>query len=355
MTHPYPLDTLGLWDATAGLPEQLGAAADDAIDVLRRVTLPTPVGLRAVVVCGVGSSGLAGDAAAAMGASIPIVVSKDGDVPAFVGPDSLIFAVSWSGDTEETVTAARAARERGAPIIAISGGGALTELALSSGLANFGLPADLPASRTAWGAAVVPLLLTLAHIGVLPDISRSLADSIAALRRRRAALVSARSPAEEVARRIGRTVPLIYGSVGLNAVAALRWKTQINANAKTPAFVAVQPELSHNEVAGWGQHGDVTRQVLSLVTLRHAGESPLVARRVAFVNQVIDEVMADVIPVWAEGEDDLARLFDLALFGDFVSLHLAGREGTDPGPVPAVEGGRASETSEAPGVAAAKE
>jgi glucose/mannose-6-phosphate isomerase len=175
------------------------------------------------------------------------------------------------------------------------------------------------------------------------------------LRRRRDALVAARSPAEEVARRIGRTMPLVYGSVGTSAVAAQRRKTQINANAKTPAFAAVQPELSHNEVAGWGQHGDVTRQVLSLVTLRHAAEGPLVARRVAFVNQVIDEVMADVIPVWTEGEDDLARLFDLSLFGDFVSLHLAGREGTDPGPVPAVEDGRASETQENPREAAAKE
>ena len=355
MSHPYPLDTLGLWDATAGLPEQLGAATDDAIDVLRRVALPARDDLRAVVVCGVGSSGLAGDAAAAMRASIPIVVVKGDDVPAFVGPDSLVFAVSWSGDTEETVTAARSARERGAPLIAISGGGALTELALASGLAHFPLPGDLPASRTAWGAAVVPLLLTLAHLGVVPDVTRSLADCLPALRRRRDTLVAARSPAEEVARRIGRTMPLVYGSVGMNAVAAQRWKTQINANAKTPAFAAVQPELSHNEVAGWGQNGDVTRQVLSLVTLRHAGEGPLVARRVAFVNQVIDEVMADVIPVWAEGEDDLGRLFDLALFGDFVSLHLAGREGTDPGPVPAVEDGRASEAPGATGAAAAKE
>jgi glucose/mannose-6-phosphate isomerase len=122
----------------------------------------------------------------------------------------------------------------------------------------------------------------------------------------------------------------------LTAVAARRWKTQINENAKTPAFFAVQPELSHNEVAGWGQHGDVTRQVLSLVTLRHAGEHPQVARRFDLVVDAIDEVMAQVIPVWAEGADDLGRFFDLTLFGDLVSLHMAGREGTDPGPVPAL-------------------
>jgi glucose/mannose-6-phosphate isomerase len=79
----------------------------------------------------------------------------------------------------------------------------------------------------------------------------------------------------------------------------------------------------------------VTRQVLSLVTLRHGGEHPHVARRFELVVDATDEVMANVIAVWTEGENDLARFFDLALFGDLVSLHMAGREGTDPGPVPA--------------------
>jgi glucose/mannose-6-phosphate isomerase len=335
VTNPYGLDSLGLWDATAGLPEQLGAALDGAIECVRGLTLPAP-DRRAVVVCGMGSSGLAGDAAAAADASIPIIVNRGDDLPSFVGPASLVVAVSWSGDTEETVTAARAAQASGASVVAISGGGALTELALESDLPLFPLPAGLPTSRSAWGAAVVPLLLTLASLGVVADVTPSLTASITALRRRRDALLVSGGPAEVVARRIGRTIPLVYGSGGLGAVAALRWKTQINANAKTPAFVARQPELSHNEVAGWGQHGDVTRQVFSLVTLRHAGEPAPVARRIALVNDAIDEVMADIIPVWAEGDDDLGRMFDLALFGDFVSLHLAGREGTDPGPTPAV-------------------
>jgi glucose/mannose-6-phosphate isomerase len=89
-------------------------------------------------------------------------------------------------------------------------------------------------------------------------------------------------------------------------------------------------------VAGWGQHGDVTRQVLTLVTLRHGAEHPQVAHRFDLVVDVTDEVMANVIPIWAQGDDDLARFFDLALFGDLVSLHMAGREGIDPGPAPAL-------------------
>jgi glucose/mannose-6-phosphate isomerase len=338
VTHPQYLDTLGVWDATAGLPEQLRQAVVSAGAVLRDAALPSPADIRSVVVFGMGNSATAAEAVAAYGAGrspIPIVVGNGYESPAFVGPHTLAFAVSASGGTEETVAAASDARARGAHLVVVSGDGPLAELAAASGLPQFGIPA-VPAPRTALGALMVPILLTLSRLDILTDAAAALDRAAALLGRRRDTLVAAGSPAEGVARLIGRTIPLVYGSEGLSAVAARRWKTQINENAKTPAFFAVQPELSHNEVAGWGQHGDVTRQVFSLISLRHAGEHPQVARRVALVLEATDEVMAIVIPVWAEGDDDLARFFDLALFGDLVSLHMAGREGTDPGPVPAL-------------------
>jgi len=285
-----------------------------------------------------GSGATAAEAVAAYGtgrASVPVWVGNGYESPAFIGPHTLAFAVSASGDTEETIAAASAARARGAHLVVVSGVGALAALAAASDLPLFEVPAG-PAPRTALGALAVPVLLTLSRAGILPDAAAELEGVATPLSRRRDALVGPGGPAERVARLIGRTIPLVYGSEGLTAVAARRWKTQINENAKTPAFFAVQPELSHNEVAGWGQHGDVTRQVLSLVTLRHAGEHPQVARRFDLVVDAIDEVMAQVIPVWAEGADDLGRFFDLTLFGDLVSLHMAGREGTDPGPVPAL-------------------
>ena len=338
MTHPQYLDTLGVWDATVGLPEQLRAAAATAEDVLRDTVLPRPGDIRSVVVFGMGSGATAAEAVAAYGAdraAVPISVGNGYGSPAFVGPHTLAFALSASGDTEETIAAASAARAAGAHLVVVSGAGALAAMAAASNLPLFGVPAG-PVPRTALGALTVPVLLTLARAGILPDAAAELEGVGTPLRRRRDALIGPDGPAEQVARLIGRTIPLVYGSEGLTAVAARRWKTQINENAKTPAFSAVQPELSHNEVAGWGQHGDVTRQVLSLVTLRHAGEHPQVARRFALVVEATDEVMAQVIPVWAEGADDLGRFFDLALFGDLVSLHMAGREGTDPGPVPAL-------------------
>ena len=111
----------------------------------------------------------------------------------------------------------------------------------------------------------------------------------------------------------------------------------MNLNAKAPAFAATLPELTHDELAGWGQGGDVTRQTMSLVLLRHAGEAPRAAGQFDAVRAATDEVMADVFEVQGEGDDELSRFFDLTWLGSLVSLHLAAREGVDPGPVPAVD------------------
>jgi glucose/mannose-6-phosphate isomerase len=147
-------------------------------------------------------------------------------------------------------------------------------------------------------------------------------------------LVRSENAAEKLARKIGRTMALIHGGGTLGATAAQRWKTQINENAKAPAFWAAQPELCHNEIQGWGQHGDVTRQVLSLVRLRHDSEHPQIMRRFDLTADYMREVVGGIEDVQAEGDGDLAQLLDLILVGDFVSLHLAFQEGIDPGPVP---------------------
>ncbi len=181
------------------------------------------------------------------------------------------------------------------------------------------------------------ILAALNRAGSALDPEPSVRAASASLARRRDRLFEPGGPGERVARQIGRTIPLVYGSAGVFAVAARRWKAQINLNAKTPAFCAALPELVHDELAGWGQSGDVTRQVVSLVLLRHDGEDAESARMFDVVTEATDEVMAGIVEVRAEGDDDLARFVDLALFGDVVSLYLAEREGVDPGPVPTVD------------------
>ena len=136
--------------------------------------------------------------------------------------------------------------------------------------------------------------------------------------------------------RIGRTIPLIYGGGAIGAAAAAALEDRRSTRTpRRPAFWNAHPELCHNECPGWGQHGDVTRQVFTLVNLRHDFEHPQVARRFELVEPtMLDEVVAGVEEVRAEGEGELAQLLDLVLFGDFVVAAPGGAGGRRPGPDP---------------------
>jgi glucose/mannose-6-phosphate isomerase len=334
---PLPIDSLDMWSATARLPEQV----EEAVAAARGVKdLPQHQRVENVVVLGMGGSGIAGDVLVAVAAPfmpVPVTVVKGYEPPDFVGTGSLVFALSFSGDTEETLEAAAGAFEAGASLIVVSAGGSLVSLAGEWDVPVVAVPPDIPQPRSAIGAMAIPPLVVLEEVGLFPGASQWIDQAVDQLRVRRDELVRPGSRADELARRIGRTIPLVHSSGDLGAAAAVRWKTQINENAKCPAFWNVYPELCHNEVAGWGQHGDATRQLITLVNLRHDAEHPQVSRRFDLVTEVLREVVADVLEVRAGGEGDLAQLLDLALIGDFVSLHLAGNEGIDPGPVPVLD------------------
>ncbi len=327
------LDTLGMFREAFGLPEQLAAARDAAAGV---EGLPSADGVTAVVILGVGGSGIGGDICAAVAGPVcpvPIVVSKHYELPGFVGPDTLVFAVSFSGNTEEAVEAASAARATGARIVVVAAGGELERLAVEWDVPLMPVDPSIPMPRAGIGAVAVPLLVALERIGLVAGMSAQIEASIEQLRRRREELRGAGNPAEVLADRIGRTLPLVYGGGQLGEVAAWRWKGQFNENPKVPAWCNRIPELTHNELAGWAQHGDVTRQVFTLLFLRHDFEHPHVARRFEFVSTMTEEVVADIHTVRAVGEGPLAQLMDLVMQGDMVTLHLAARSGVDPGPI----------------------
>ena len=331
------LDSQGIWEATAGLPEQVERAALQAEGV---ESLPGRTEVENVVVLGMGGSGVAGDvllATAGPFMAVPVVVVKSYTLPAFVGEGSLVFAISFSGNTEETLEAAGEAAVQGARVVAVTSGGQLAKLAAAWGSPVVAVPAELPAPRTAIGAMSIPPLVVLEQIGLFPGASQWIDLAVEQLKRRRDQLVAGTGPAAEVARRIGRTIPLVCSSGALGHAAGQRWKTQVNEIAKAPAFHSVYPELCHNELQGWGQHGDVTRQLMTIVNLRHDSEHPQVSRRFELVNEVLREVVAGIEEVQAEGEGDLAQLLDLVLVGDFVALHMADAEGIDPGPVPIMD------------------
>jgi glucose/mannose-6-phosphate isomerase len=332
-----------MWEAACALPEQLTHALGAARDAFGAPGTSGGEPVRAVVAFGIGTGGAACDAVAALAAghlTVPFVVCHDSAVPAFVGPDCLVLAVSC-GPSPETVAAAREARARGARVLGIGNDVELARL-VASGMPWCHVGADGPSGRAAFASATVSLLGALSAEGLLADRSDEVRAAADFLARRRDAFVAERGAAAELARRIGRTMPLVYGSSGVASVAAHWWKSCVNLNAKSPAFAAELPALTYDELAGWGQGGDITRQTMTLVFLRHHGEPSAAPALFESVRGATEEVMADVLEVWADSRDDLGSLFELALLGELASLELAAREGVDPGPVPAVEEAQAA-------------
>jgi glucose/mannose-6-phosphate isomerase len=327
------LDSIGMFAAATSMPEQV---FDAAVRARGLDGLPERERIENIVVLGMGGSGVAGDVLAAAAGPflpVPVIVSKGYELPAFVGESSLVFAISFSGNTEETLEAASSAAVEGAHLVVITQGGELGRLAQGWGVPHVSVPESIPVPRAGLGATAIPPLIVLEEIGLFPGAQQWVDFAVEQLRVRREQLSGDDSPAKALAKAIGRTIPLVHGGGDIGSVAAMRWKTEVNENANAPAFWNAHPELCHNEMQGWGQHGDVTRQVLTLVNLRHEYEHPQIARRFEVTEPLLDEVVASVHEVQAAGEGQLAQLLDLMLYGTFVSLELAAQEGIDPGPM----------------------
>lgn len=338
MSSADPADMLG---AIERLPEQ----CEEALEIATGATAPqvTPT---SVTILGMGGSAIGGDLVRGILESespVPIVVNRDYDLPAFVGQGSLVVASSYSGNTEETLTACLAAAERRAHVVAITTGGELARLAAERGWPLVRIPAGL-SPRAALGYSFVPLLLLCDRLGLAGrsggGLSAAVQEAIEVLKNQRRLLGRAAPGAENPAKRLaalfyGR-LPLIYGSHGWKAVAAYRWKCQVNENAKAPAYWNAFPELNHNETTGWQAPPEVMGKI-QVVCLRDRSDPPKIHRRLEVTAALMRPSVAGIETVWAEGEHPVARLLSLIYPGDFASAYLAILYGLDPTPVPGID------------------
>ena len=335
-------DSLGVLDALQTVPEQLAAAHEAAAMATENLKLPDPSDFDNVVIMGMGGSGIVGDVVQAVGTGtlpIPVVVLKYYRTPAFVGPRTLAFAISYSGGTEETLEMARGAFDAGARVVAVTAGGELAALAEERGGLHLPCTPDIPMPRLALCAMVAPVLVTLFRMGMLPEAHAGMTQAQRQLAHRRdqckADVAAPANPARELARKIGRTIPVIHGAGGLGAVAAMRWKQSINENAKAPAFWNYLPELNHNEICGWSGAGSLGR--LAAVFLGDADIHPRVRDRIELTEGLIREQGHATFVVRSRGQTRVERVFSLVLLGDLVSLYLAVLRGVDPTPVDVIE------------------
>jgi glucose/mannose-6-phosphate isomerase len=330
-------DPGGMLRAVSGLGRQLARGFDIGSDG-HAVSLDD---LTAVVVCGMGGSGIAGDVVRSVLSArldLPILVSKGQAIPAFCGPRTLLFAVSYSGQTVETLACYRAAVGRRCPVVTVSAGGRLREEALARGGPHLDVPGDVSMPRAALGylsGALIGWLDGQAGLG-LGDEVRAAAAALDS----RTAAWSVENPAETneakslAAWLLGR-IPVVWGTEGLMEAGALRFKNQINENAKMPAFSSVLPELDHNEIEGWAPG---STEGFAVVALRHDDEHPGVAERFGETIELVTRSGLPLREVRVHGEGPLDRLFGTILLGDLASTYLGILRGVDPTPIPVLSG-----------------
>lgn len=325
-----------------GLVEKLPEQCKEAERIARSLPLPKLSQLRQVVILGMGGSAIGGDLVRALAESesqLPIIVNRDYNIPYYVGADSLVIASSYSGNTEETLAAYAAARERKAHIIAIATGGELAQRAIADGYTLVRIPGGI-SPRAAIGYSFVPLLVLMERLGILPSQAASLAEMVAVLenQRQRYGMHSelANNPAKQLAVKLVNKAPLILGTYGWPGMAAYRWKCQINENSKAPAFWNVFPELNHNETVGWEHPAEVTSR-LHVVLLRDKYNNTRLARRIDVTKDIMSSYAGGISEFMSEGESAVARLFSLIYPGDFTSVYLAYLHGADPTPVKAID------------------
>ncbi|TLZ44036.1 MAG: bifunctional phosphoglucose/phosphomannose isomerase [Methanobacteriota archaeon] len=320
------IDPGGMRDIIASLPEQLEAG----MKVGGTVNVPLGEAQRIFIV-GMGGSAIGGDVFAAWladRAKAAIQVVRDYHLPSYARPEDLLVAVSYSGNTEETLAATAEGTKLGCRGVAITSGGKLKELARPAGLRVIPLPTGLP-PRGAFGH-MFGILAGLGREWAVGDLKAELGQAAVHLRDLRTQFAPERAMrrnrAKALALRIRPTVPVIYGAGPFISIAK-RWQTQLNENSKVLAFASAFPEADHNELVGWIE--DPRNRSHRPILLRDRDEAPGLRRQLDITVSLMSR-KAKVEQVEDDGSTLVSRMLGTLYLGDYVSLYLAALRRVDP-------------------------
>jgi glucose/mannose-6-phosphate isomerase len=312
--------------------------------------LTSRIRARAIVVVGMGASAIAGDVLAAVcgnGAPLPIVTLRSHQLPGWVGATDLVIAVSCSGHTEETLSAAMEAVRRGCSLLAVgSAGSPLESIARQASAVYVTVPVIGQPRANVW-LLTIPLIVSAAALGLI-KADEELYERVAATlediaHRCRPSSESFVNPGKTLAMELAESLPMIWGSSSVTAAAGYRLACQLNANAKYPAIFGELPEAGHNQVAAFDGplakrdiFGDDAGHTLRLVMLRDVEEDPRVSRRREVSVRLAHDRDVPVTELSAEGSHPLERVASLIGLGDYATTYLALGYGVDPTPVSAI-------------------
>lgn len=311
-------------DLVLGLPGQL----EEGARLAGKVALGRPARFDRVVIAGMGGSGIGGNLCRGLlqdESEVPLLLCQDYDLPKTVTASSLFLAISYSGNTEETLSAFGHARRRGCRIIAVTTGGELGRQALLDGNPVVALPPGMP-PRAALGYLFSAQLVLLARMGIGAEPRRKIAETARFLKRRTRAW---RRKAKLVARQLAGRLPLVYSTSRLLDAVADRWRCQFNENAGVMCHTSQFSEHNHNEIVGMGNPGYLARR--SVVVALLGPETHTRNRmRLGYMLKIARAGYAGALQLESQGKSRLAHMLSLVMLGDLVSVELAGLVGKDP-------------------------
>ena len=305
----------------------------DQIDASSRLAARTQIqsavkNVQHIVFAGMGGSAISGDLLSAFLSdqlTVPVSTVRGYELPGFVNQDTLFIAISYSGNTEETLTVTQMAARKGAQIIGLSSGGSLKEFCDRQKSTHLKLPEGYP-PRQALGFLFFSLLFLLEKLELVSVARADIDETRKILLKLRSSLSPESSYgnnlANHIAQNVYNNIPVIYTASPLFHPVVVRWRNQFNENSKAMAFSNVFPELNHNEIMGWEGPYEVNRH-FRVIILRDIKEPERNVHRVKITKKILKDHKILVSEVFALGASRMARLFSQIYIGDWASYYLA--------------------------------
>ena len=322
MEFDYTLDKADMRSVLLNFHEQ--------IDVAKKLTenISADGSFDHIFVFGMGGSALPGNLLKCYmnDSKIPVSVFKNYNIPKYVNDKSLVFVISYSGNTEETINAYREVMKTGAEIMTISSGGKLKEIAKMNNDIHLTVPKNIE-PRQAIGYQFFPILFILENSGIIESTAKDVENTKSVLKKE---LYEKKS--QEIAVKLQHKIPIIYSSDSMSIVAE-KWKITLNENAKTPAFYNTFPELNHNEMNGYlNIFGDYY-----VIIIKDEDDNPRIKKRMDITKDLIKSKGIEVMELVIKGDSKLTKIFSSIHLSDWVAYHLALLYEIDPTPVDMVE------------------
>lgn len=294
-------------------------------------------GIRSIVVTGLGGSAIGGDLLRSYlldEIKIPFQVNRNYYLPEFADDKTLVIASSYSGETEETLSAYEQAVKKGCKIVCISSGGKLSVMAANSGHFPITVPKGFQ-PRCALAFSFFPLLMLLGKLGLVKERDSEILNLIEFINSKKEIYTDINSPLNTAisnAEHISGRIPIIYSSNDLLDIVNLRWRGQFSENSKSLAFGNFFPEMNHNEIVGWQENSEILRN-FAVLFLKDRDDNPRILKRLKVTKEILEPYRGIDIEIESEGNSRLERIFDLVYLGDWISFYLAIMYKTDPSPI----------------------